>query len=84
MPCYNPDTVVADATAVISEFPGAEDGVQIFLDDVKCSGAESNILSCPQKAFQQHNCKHSEDAGVRCSKGQSVIFYFFSNTVMYN
>ena len=39
----------------------------IHLDDVKCEGEETNLLSCPQLAQNiQHNCKHSEDAGVKC------------------
>lgn len=41
---------------------------QIFLDDVKCTGNESTLLSCPQLSLTlQHNCDHSEDVGVRCS-----------------
>ncbi|KAK2725709.1 hypothetical protein QYM36_000264 [Artemia franciscana] len=48
----------------------------IWLDEMRCGGNESNILSCPRNPWGQHNCKHSEDAGVRCfpifdSKGLS-------------
>ena len=40
---------------------------KIWLDDVKCSGDENNILSCPQTSFtRKHNCKNTEDTGVRC------------------
>ena len=39
----------------------------IHLDDVKCEGEEINLLSCSQLPKTiQHNCKHSEDAGVTC------------------
>lgn len=39
----------------------------IWLDDIKCTGGETNILSCHQTSFsQEHNCKHSEDTGARC------------------
>ena len=38
----------------------------IWLDEMRCGGNESNILSCPRNPWGQHNCKHSEDAGVRC------------------
>ena len=39
----------------------------IWLDDVKCTGTEKNILSCPQLALgRDHNCQHSEDMGVHC------------------
>ena len=36
----------------------------IFLDDLGCFGNESSLLDC--SATTQHNCQHSEDAGVRC------------------
>ncbi|XP_068184809.1 macrophage receptor MARCO [Antennarius striatus] len=39
---------------------------RIWLDDLKCSGTESDVFSCPHAGIGVHNCKHSEDAGVRC------------------
>ena len=39
----------------------------IFLDNVACSGTESTLLSCNSSQIGSHNCKHKEDAGVRCS-----------------
>uniref|UniRef100_A0A8C4IM38 SRCR domain-containing protein n=1 Tax=Dicentrarchus labrax TaxID=13489 RepID=A0A8C4IM38_DICLA len=40
---------------------------QIWLDDVDCSGVESFITVCQHGRFGQHECSHSEDAGVICS-----------------
>ena len=43
--------------------PGSTSGL-IHLDDVQCTGRELTLLEC---AFiDNHNCLHSEDAGVRC------------------
>ncbi|KAG9264042.1 deleted in malignant brain tumors 1 protein isoform X1, partial [Astyanax mexicanus] len=39
----------------------------VLLDDVGCSGRESNLRSCSHGGFGKNNCSHSEDAGVICS-----------------
>ena len=42
--------------------------VPIGLDDVQCNGWEENIFGCVDTTWGVHNCAHSEDAGVICSK----------------
>ena len=39
----------------------------IWLDDVFCTGSESELLECPHNGIGNHNCEHFEDASVRCS-----------------
>ena len=36
----------------------------IVVDDARCSGSESSLLACHHTS--NHNCGHSEDAGVIC------------------
>ena len=38
----------------------------ILLDDLKCTGSEGSLLSCPHSGLNVHNCGHGEDAGVIC------------------
>ena len=42
------------------------DNQSIFLDNVICQGTESSLLDCISNPIGEHNCDHSEDAGVRC------------------
>jgi len=39
----------------------------IWLDDATCYGSEATITQCIKSEFGGvHNCRHTEDAGVRC------------------
>ncbi|NXK00494.1 DMBT1 protein, partial [Corythaixoides concolor] len=44
--------------------PGSD---PIWLDDVHCRGTESTLTECELRNWGEHNCGHSEDAGVVCS-----------------
>ena len=39
----------------------------ILLDDLHCTGTESNLFECQHNGIKIHNCQHNEDAGVSCS-----------------
>ena len=41
-------------------------GGQIWLDNLKCNGTESNIRMCSHSGWGVKNCNHSKDVGVQC------------------
>uniref|UniRef100_A0A8D2AKV7 SRCR domain-containing protein n=1 Tax=Sciurus vulgaris TaxID=55149 RepID=A0A8D2AKV7_SCIVU len=48
----------------------------IWLDEVQCRGREPSLWACAAALWGQSNCKHEEDASVRCSA--SVVPGVFS------
>ena len=42
------------------------------MDDVHCTGNESNLTSCTHTT--NRDCVHSEDAGVRCTRNSNSKF----------
>ncbi|KAL4219354.1 scavenger receptor [Mactra antiquata] len=45
---------------------------QIWLDNVRCTGNESNIQYCRHNAWGTTNCDHKEDVGVLCDTATNV------------
>uniref|UniRef100_A0A674KAW2 Lysyl oxidase like 3 n=1 Tax=Terrapene triunguis TaxID=2587831 RepID=A0A674KAW2_9SAUR len=39
----------------------------IHMNEVQCTGSEKSLWSCPYKNITAEDCKHSEDAGLRCN-----------------
>ncbi|XP_051941292.1 lysyl oxidase homolog 3B isoform X6 [Hippocampus zosterae] len=39
----------------------------IYMNEVKCSGYERSIWNCPFKNITSEDCRHTEDAAVRCN-----------------
>lgn len=49
----------------------------ILLDDVRCTGTETNLLMCSAKDFGVNNCAHREDVGVKCQACKHLFFNFY-------
>ena len=59
------------SNAYYGEGPGS-----IWLDNIKCMGSESTLVSCGHLGVNiTRNCSHSEDAGVVCHGEQGTAFY---------
>ena len=54
-----------DAVAFSNAHFGAGSGT-ILLDDVGCTGSETNLTDCPRSSSVYCRYGHTEDAGVRC------------------
>ncbi|NXM65641.1 DMBT1 protein, partial [Serilophus lunatus] len=44
----------------------------IWMDDIDCTGTENALSECAHGDWGQHECDHSEDAGVTCSGSRRV------------
>ena len=42
---------------------------EVLMDDVDCTGSETNLGLCAHNGWYNQNCDHSEDAGVICGGG---------------
>ena len=49
-------------------------GVEIYLDNLRCTGTEEELLECPRAPAGEHNCQHVEDIGVICPIPGSLAF----------
>ena len=45
----------------------------ILLDDLLCTSRETRLIDCPNRGIGVHNCRHYEDAGVRCQRKLQLI-----------
>ena len=68
-------TFIVASEALGQAFFGQGTGA-IHLDDVACTGTETSLFSCPSSGVGNHNCLHSEDAGVRCTGEYYVIVLY--------
>jgi len=50
------------------------DNIPILLDNVQCSGNERSIDECEHPGWGEHNCGHSEDAGVSCDPPTDDVY----------
>ncbi|XP_078733689.1 uncharacterized protein LOC144948133 [Lampetra fluviatilis] len=51
----------------------------IWLDDVQCSGYETQLSDCSHRPWGTHNCGHNEDASVICLQVPSFIVLTITN-----
>lgn len=64
--CRQLDCGEAMAAVMAGQFgPGTG---TILLDNLKCMGMEASLTDCSHIGWNVHNCDHSEDAGVICSR----------------
>ncbi|PVD37785.1 hypothetical protein C0Q70_00386 [Pomacea canaliculata] len=55
-----------DGKAVMQAGFGQGSG-KIWMDNLECKGTETRLQDCTSSGFGEHNCWHSEDAGVICT-----------------
>ena len=63
--CRQLGYTTAERRSIHSEFGGG--ARRIWLDNVLCSGTESKLGFCLANSWGDHNCDHTDDAGVVCA-----------------
>ena len=49
---------------------------QIWLNNVRCTGNEENLISCSHNGWGNTYCGHYQDAGVECSATGKIRIYY--------
>lgn len=52
--------------SALSTYSAPPGSGNIWLDELRCTGTETDIFNCPQAPVGVHNCEHNEDAGLQC------------------
>lgn len=73
---YTPTDAVAFSSAHFGRGVGP-----IYLDDVDCTGSESNLADCPHSPSVSCNPGHTEDAGVRCQGSFTQCYNLYVSTI---
>ncbi len=70
------------AKAWVGAYFGAGSG-RVLLDEVSCTGNELSIEQCPKTTWGEHNCDHTEDAGVSCIPltGTNIYIYKYGQNL---
>ena len=45
---------------------------QIWLDDLRCVGTETNLADCGRSEWGRNDCGHHEDVSISCKPGKTV------------
>ena len=45
-------------------------GQPIHLDNLLCTGAETNLLNCNHSGIGEHDCDNTQDIGIICNRSQ--------------
>ncbi len=64
-------TIYAGGVAITKSVFGITDGGFFILDDVNCTGNESNVFDCPHPLRTDCRISLREEAGVICGGTQS-------------
>lgn len=67
-----------DATAAYGQAFFGEGAGMILLDDVACTGTETDIVQCAHGYWMNTDCVSAEDAGVVCMPGTNLFSVFLA------
>lgn len=60
-------------TSIVQFYTAGNGNGKILLDEVDCKGNENRIQYCQHRGWNQNDCAHREDVGVRCYGSESNV-----------
>ncbi len=75
---YTVDDIVHIYVCIhVYSYNSASSTTPIWLDELRCSGQESQLFDCPASPIGDNDCTHLNDIGLVCREGTYENVYIY-------
>ena len=65
------DSSLEEVVILLYSFNEISSNSPTWLDELRCSGTESELIDCPANAIGVEDCTHTQDVALVCGTGKS-------------